>query len=261
MWAVQHLLSSLAPVRRMNEPWVLTRTACFGNDILQSTRLPLRQHRAQKLRAELLVSLVPKLDRTISPSIPIWVFGILNRRDVFPLIVQQNLRISPKSPAPKFIFIDTFSDLTDQAFKHAARGFQFFSHYSDLNQERFGLAGIEPQGLLDLDLLDGLYEEFILSSRKVWGEVPIFFLTYPLGLETREEYRNRALKIQKILQGLSQRHDSVIFLDFTDAPVSPAPHDLLKNEVFPYHYNPEFYQRATESSTIAINTAIGKKGT
>jgi hypothetical protein len=185
----------------------------------------------------------------------------LNRKDVFPLITQQNLRVSPKSSAPQFILIDTFSDLTDQAFKHDTQGFKFFSHYSDLNEKRFRLAGIQSLGLLDLELLEDLYEEFILSACKVWGEVPIIFLTYPLGLEKREEYRNRALKIQKILQGVSQRHDSVIFLDFTDAPVSPSPHDLLKNEVFPYHYNPEFYQRAAESATIAINTAIGKKGT
>jgi len=253
-WLVEIYFSNMLPVRRLRKPWALTRTACFGNDIFLSAFSEIKQFKAQKTRSDALSDLISK-SRPIHPiEISLNFMRIVRRKDVLPLIVNQNLRISPRSDSPEFVLIDTYSDLTDQSFKHLSKEYSFFSHYSDLHGNVLFDANLKCGGLLNLSEFEALQVQFIDKVRRTWGNTPIVYLTYPVGLETRSTYLARATEIQSSLQNLTTLYKGVSLIDFTGAPVTPSPDDLKKNIEFPYHYGPELYSSASK----ALSNTVGK---
>lgn len=218
--------------------WFLGRHACLGYDVLKHfDNLPTEVN-FQKGRADLLLSYWG--DKSLLPKSNLLV-PFMARKDVLPLIRQlEFFEYLPKIP-PKFIFMDSFSELTDQLFCNKEDGWKFCCGYSDLIHspdfdKQYQTTGYLPQEHLEL-FYKGLFDFF----HERWGSVPIFFLHFPIALETRavfiERYKSIIAAIEYLAQSMPNIYSIRIDENLVKRPV--AVDDELKD--FPYHYSPEVY--------------------
>ena len=229
--------------RYLWKDWFLGRHACLGVEILKHYDQLPKEVNFQKGRSDLLHDYWKRpmdLPRSIALS------DLMQRDDVLPLIRQLEFFYCLPKRAPKFIFMDSFSELTDQLFVNKKDGWKFCCGYSDIsNSENFS-ALYECLGHLPLERLKSAYIALFDLFEDRWGVLPIYFLHFPITLETREIFNMRYNHIVKVIEEISSVRPNIHSIRIDESNVA-WPVDAPKHlKSFPYHYDQSTYLRFRE---------------
>lgn len=213
---------------------VLSRCACMGHDVLSELGWEQAALNHQKSRVDHLL----KLSETpwIKPK-PHLVKPHLNRKDIFPLICQERQDFWGYK-RPDVIFMDSYSELTDQLFVCREEGWQFLANYTDIDHNDSFNHVFECCGLLGLDELEKLYFSFFSKLRRVYGNIPFIFLHFPTVLDNRNKFKKRGIKIAEIVDNVACRFENLYSIQVPDkivGKVKTNPEQELRE--FPYHFN------------------------
>jgi len=224
--------------RYLWKDWFLGRHACLGYDVLNFFENLPKEVNFQKGRSDILMRYwsSPKL-LPVSSTLK----QVMARQDVLPLIKRlEYFNCLPINP-PKFIFMDSFAELTDQVFVSKNKKWEFACGYSDLiHSEKFS-QNYDSQGLLALEKIESAYRNLFEFFRCRWGSVPIIFLHFPIALESRVIYIERYQAIISSIENLRSIYPNLISVSIDEALVR-APHQSSEElQEFPYHYSNETY--------------------
>jgi len=220
--------------------WYLGRHACLGYEVLKYYQSLPRVVNFQKGRADLLAqywsnfNLLPKSAR---------VEKFMTRFDL-PVLVRQLefFDCLPRS-APKFIFMDSFAELTDQMFINRSEHWRFCSGYSDINHVEEFSNQFYSEGLLPVEKIKQAYLNLFNIFEERWGaSVPIYFLHFPIALEKREIFRNRYQEIVRIVNEIALERPNLHPIRIDESGIQmpeDAPQELKE---FPYHYDESAYK-------------------
>jgi hypothetical protein len=232
--------------------WVLSRTACLGNDAfsLLPSHSKLFRFNMQKVRSDVLLGGSQRKYRAIRLT------KFINRPDIAPLIwAQFQLNIYNK-PRPAFILFDSFSDLTDIQFKDIKTKANFACHKSDLTDQAIFRGRLSNLGLLPLEGLMPLYEEIFQKFQEVWAGVQIIYIHYPILFEKRPYLIKRAADIELVIDFLSDINPDLHSIKVPNELVSPKvlPDGNLSS--FPYHYSCETSNYVSQQIKSILNRNI-----
>ncbi|MBU0730881.1 MAG: hypothetical protein KKE17_01505 [Proteobacteria bacterium] len=160
----------------------------------------------------------------------------LERRDIVPFLIDQKYDIF-SYPRPDILFMDSFSELTDQCFRNRQQKWCFYAHYSDIRHSDEFDREYESLGLLPVEDLFSMYQAFFEKVAKVFPGVPVIFLHYPVELEAREKFRHRGQKIKEIVENLCSRHGMLHSVSVDESLVARPENCIDELKDFPYHYN------------------------
>ena len=227
-------------LRFTRKEWFLGRHACLGYDSLSLMAKVPKGLNFQKGRVDILVSLLHKQRSKPRASN---LRGFMQRPDILPLIKQLEFFDSLPKKAPKFIFMDSFAELTDQLFRHKRDGWLFACAYSDVQHIPEFEDAFESCGLLATEELEERYIQLFESFAARWGTVPILFLHFPIALEQRQLYLDRYQAIIEVIDKLTKRFPSLLPIRIDESEVAWP--DLASEELknFPYHYDPKTYAK------------------
>lgn len=228
---------------------MLGRHACLGRDVINLTNNHYRIFNIQKGRVDFLLSNIEGGNKPIRTT---EIAKFLNRKDIIPIFRQQEYcQNLPKYP-PKYVYMDSFSELVDQLFTHRATGWNGCCCYSDIDHTEEFRKIFTDDGLLDIDKLESSYRNFFNFIKAKYGDVPIIFLHFPMALEVRGKFLERGRAILKIIDNLSNEYSRLYSISIDETVVSSSNEmaDELKN--FPYHYNKETYKTFAN----LVNTAF-----
>jgi hypothetical protein len=189
----------------------------------------------QKGRADLLL-----LKKREPKRYPFSYLQLLNRKDIWPLIVEQETQWWQAAVAPRFILMDSFSELTDQLFMGHVSQSCFCANYHDLNSEISRSLDVLSSGLLPTSVLRNSYVELFTEFHELWPTTRIYFLNFPSHLETRELFLNRAERIREVIATIALSDSLLVPIEFTitNSPEGSAP---TSEDWMPYHYEEDNY--------------------
>jgi len=215
------------------------RYACLGFDVLNLLGSLPPAFNVQKGRVDYLLDIIANPDnhaRTIK------VDPFMARMDIVPLIAQEEHFLSmPKHP-PSFVYMDSYSELTDQLFIHKNKQWKFCCNYTDLNHSAQFSQLFDKSGLLPLEELEGYYRCFFKYIRETYGNVPIIFLHFPVKLDRREKFKTRHRNILSIVNTLAKAFQPFYSITVADDIVDWPEERPAGLENFPYHYNAITYK-------------------
>lgn len=230
---------------RWEPNWILSRTACLGNDLTQMAfpRLPVVNR--QKLRVDGLRDLLSPVHQR--RGVILKLLSLLENPIMWPLLEQQKRALGVrKIPPPSLILIDSYSELTDQKFVHRRTGEIFFMNYSDVSRQALEEQKVESLGLLEEMEITSLWRETIEAFSDLWGPTPIVFILYPTFREHRELWLSRAEAIERSLRAMAQEFDNVSVVKLEnceDVSENSGSEDSNETEdSFPYHYPAWVYE-------------------
>ena len=158
--------------------WVLSRTACLGNDVFQE----LKCH--QSFRLNLQKGRIDHLVRQYQGVPPkgagIFAHRFFKRKDILSLVWQQRNNSWLSMPPPKLILFDSFSELTDQKFVEVQSGRTFYCHRSDLLDSSFSSQKILSEGVIELANIEEMYADLFQYFRTKWGGFRLFLFIFRL---------------------------------------------------------------------------------
>lgn len=217
--------------------WVLGRVSCLGLELFDrafsSNKFKLIN--TQKGRVDCVSGYVSGREaRPKSKDI----FRHLRRHDIASLVVQQQIFSLP-SKRPKFILIDSYSELTDQKFSSIKNRYSFCCNYSDLDTNKEFKSLFTCEGLLSLNSLGEYYDIFFKMLTSMYGNVPIIFIHFPSGLESRKDFINRADRILVEIRKIQKKYNKIHQISINSSiELSP---DGVVDDDFPYHYHEGVY--------------------
>ena len=218
--------------------WVLGRHACLGFDVLQELHCRLANINFQKSRIDLFRSQnLFKFQKINLLS----VRNILLRKDILHLVAQQKWTLSVPSHPPKFILIDSFSELTDQLYQNKKEGWEFFCNQEDLLLTKDLKDAFISKGLLSNNLMHDYYRYFFEYLHKRYPDVPIIFLHIPKKLENRRVYIERNDIIRRVIKDIASVDRLLLPISINEDVVDWKRDSLGRIDYFPYHYNQETY--------------------
>lgn len=224
-----------------NDGWILGRIACLGQDVLRLTNPRMPIWNVQKGRVDCWIR--AENNKKCRPRTAL-VAQHISREDIIPLIHQQEIASDLPSTSPSIVFIDSYSELTDQLFVHAKDRWEFCANYGDIKHTAEFMDQFEEHGLLPLEQLDSSYRQFFSRLRARHGDVPVVFLHFPTKLDQREKFRCRADAIKTSIERVSKEFSSVYSISIDDAVVDWP--ELQSGggaaDDFPYHYNSATYR-------------------
>lgn len=233
--------------------WILGRHACLGRDVIDLAKNDLPIFNIQKGRVDYLISV---LNKESKPAEAGSIAPFLRRKDIIPYLRQQEYcRKLPKYP-PKYVYMDSFAELTDQFFIHKTEGWGACCNYTDINHSDDFKKIFRTEGLLDIDDLEKNYRNFFNFIRSRYGEVPIVYLHFPSEFEKRPKYLERGRAILLIIQKLANEYSGLHSITADEKILSKAKEvdDELKD--FPYHYNIETYQSFSDKLQKILSSII-----
>jgi|LakMenEpi03Aug12_release.lakeMendotaPanAssembly.Ray.scaffolds.fasta_scaffold220332_2 hypothetical protein len=218
------------------EEWIMGRIACMGQDVLKLLNIGVPILNVQKGRIDLISQKSKNIVRTAQ------IVPFIYRDDIKDLILQQELLYGNMMKPPIALYMDSFSDLTDQLFLHRKKRWSFCANFSDINHTMEFKKKFEVIGLLSMDSLIEHYRFFFNLFRQRYPSVPIIFMHFPVKLDKREKFNFRYKKIKEAIDILEKEFQQ--FYSFTvDEEIVNWPEELIPGlEKFPYHYNKETYQ-------------------
>jgi hypothetical protein len=224
--------------RRSKQPWVFSRTACLGNDVYALAQIPIARHNIQKGRCDELIRRFLQQDKSRFSR---KLFGCLKRTDIFPLIIEQE-RIWWKNPAPEFVFMDSYSELTDQLFHDKNKSVSFCANYADIKTVKADLSNINCHGLIKIEDIQDQYLRFFSMIHNLWPKAFIIFIHFPSHRETRVSFIHRAQAIREAIGQLQVDDKMIISLEMPSRASEDfqMPDDVVADE-FPYHYDKQTY--------------------
>ena len=233
----------------LGESWVLRRTACLGNDVYKKLDFNCKSSlNIQKGRIDLFVRQFAKYGDLLKAH---QTMRLINRNDIKTLVLNQSMRYLSYPVAPRFILLDSYSELTDQEFV-TKDSFKFYSNYSDISPE--GLKALTSNGLFELNSLKSHYQELNSLIQKEWGGVTIIFLNFPEYLESRELFVNRARVIKDCAIAMSVEHENFHTVVMEEKEFW----QLYKKseDEFPYHYNDEIKQSFADKIDLILKDQL-----
>ena len=251
---LKRLLVSYVRIRAYNAAnfRVLSRCACMGNDVLKELCWEKAALNHQKSRVDFLLKLSD--GQKIKPK-PYLVAAYLARNDILSLIYQERQAFWSYR-RPHFVVMDSYSELTDQSFVHRT-GWQFMANYTDIDHRGPFKEEFDVRGLLGLERLEVVYNEFFLKLKEVYGEVPVIFLHFPTTLDPREKFKERGKLILKIMNDLASTYPKIYSLSVPDDIVLSSLEDNPEQESsrFPYHFGKEVFRYfCDEIRSLGIGT-------
>jgi hypothetical protein len=223
------------------EDYILARVACMGKDIIDLLYLDLKVINIQKGRVDLLYNFIR--NKELKPKIS-YLTKFIFRDDIITLIEEQLLFTwEKKMRAPKYIFIDSYSELTDQLFIHNTEKWMFCSNYSDINHSKDFNDRFKTHGLLEINELKEKYQFYFSELRLKFPNSPIFFLHFPTTLDRREKFKERYRVIKKSIEDIKVKYEPFYSIsvdeNIVDWPEVNADENLYN---FPYHFNQSTYR-------------------
>lgn len=244
-WAAYHWGRTLKwKTYRSFRPWIFGRYSCLGRDVLDRLALNTPVLNIQKGRVDLLCALA---DDSIKRPRTGQVARFIQRRDILPLISQQETRDWWRGPPPGMLIMDSFAELTDQLFVHRRNGWGFCAHYSDLRHGEGFEDFFESRGLLEEETFEQGYRQFFSLVRSCFSRVPIFFLHFPTILDSRDKFQHRFAQIRFALENLVEEFSPLFSLTVDPGIVDwPTPDLSVGDTRFPYHFNSRTYDAFAE---------------
>jgi hypothetical protein len=217
------------------------RFACLGSAVLDVLGRRYKIHNIQKGRVDYLL----EAHENSSLLCKATVAKTYLARSYLAHTLDQQEKICP-SFKPELVFIDSFSDLTDQVFEHTEQHWKFCCNYQDIQHSDYFSANFIGRGLLDLETLNQNYLSAIKLIEARWPSIPIIYLHFPNVLERREKFIERAQQIKSVVDMLAINHDNLFSFS---VPSSIVKHpEIIETglEDFPYHYNKNTYDTFAE---------------
>lgn len=244
---------------RGKSPWILSRTACLGNDLTQMAFPGALVVNRQKLRVDGLRELVSSTSTRYRN--PLNLLSLLANPTMWPLLEQQKRVLNVrKIPPPSLILIDSYSELTDQKFVETKTGEVFFMNFSDVSKQALQELKVESLGLLGEIEIESLWRETLRILTDLWGTTPIVFVLYPTFRERRNFWLSRAAAIERSVRALAKEFDTVKIIKLEDAEVASAERGAKGSNVmedsFPYHY-PSWVYEVLANRLHAVTARLG----
>jgi len=247
-WTIHRILFQWRRLKSRNEDWIMGRFACMGKDVFNLLNVDIPLHNVQKGRVDYLNK---TLDTSYQKCKSIQVVPFIERDDIKGLIFQQELRYKNLKKAPMALYMDSYSELTDQIFMDRIKNWCFCANYSDINHNSDFKNQFETIGLLPVDNLKREYRLFFKSFREKYNSAPIIFLHFPVKLDKREKFHIRYKKIKEAIDELQTEFEP--FYSFSaDEKIVDWPEEKIPGlENFPYHYNKATYQNIAEQIKVS----------
>lgn len=215
-----------------NKIYILSRTACLGNDSIRLAFKNFKVINNQKFRIDYLYDVL-RFNKNIKFSLKANRF--IYRSDIYELYIQQVFHNWLSNKKPVCIIFDSYSELTDQKFisKNNTQKF-FYSNFGDLNN------GFDKSyncdGLIKLEELYKYYLSVFSKLSKHFTEVPIIFIHFPKKLESRVKFQERHNEIKIAINSVKELLNNFHIIEIPESLVN---HN--ENDDFPYHFSEESY--------------------
>lgn len=231
------------------QPWCFSRTACLGNDVFKLLDIPWLRMNIQKGRADYLMQ-SQDMDRQ---PLPFTTYHWLKRKYIWSVLVEQEFQWFTTKTPPKFILMDSFSELTDQVFSSRERGVSFCAHFGDLDFEQSNVRLLERSGLLPVTEFEIAYARLFEVFHILWPGIAVIFLHFPSHLEMRTEYRLRASSIIAAIDNLARVDPLLVPVEIENhTPTFPSRH--RPEDSFPYHYDDGTYVKFAQLTKDIIRS-------
>jgi hypothetical protein len=219
----------------------LGRYACLGAAVLEQLGRKYKFHNIQKGRVDYLLNVRDNPSITCVPEKAVPYLA----RDYIASTIQQQAVIFPDNE-PELVLVDSFSELTDQLFRHKAEGWQFCCNYQDLTHDDGFTDAFENLGLMSIEEFKEAYMRMLQAINARWIGIPIIYLHFPDALEHREKFVRRARDIKRVVEECAAAVPNLFSFsvpsEIVKRPVVVEP----RMENFPYHYNQETYEAFAE---------------
>jgi len=208
---------------------VLGRSACVGLDVLQTkiknNQGKIRFINVQKGRLDLLLSWLNGAKRPKAKLIKPYIIS----RGVFGLIKQQESLKWLKIKKAKYLFMDTWSELSDQKFTHKKDGWSFCCSFTDINFKSNFSDIFSCEGWLSDEEIVYYYKTFFEWWRQHYVGKKIIIMFYSPKFDQREKFKERVYRINQLISRVSANYGFVATLELDDNQVFIEPFD--------YHYS------------------------
>jgi hypothetical protein len=218
--------------------WIMGRVACLGQDVYKLTGISIPLVNYQKARVDYINEISNKPDLK---SKTIQVYKFIKRKDIRNLILQQEIFNFFQKP-PIALYMDSYSELTDQRFVEKNKKWAFNANFSDISHNKGFKEKFKSLGLLEgSDLLES-YNSFFKTFRRNYGSVPIIFIHFPVKLDGRDKFKLRYIEIKNAIDVLKNEFQPFYSLEVDEDIVDWPEENSFENEKFPYHYNQNTYK-------------------
>ena len=207
--------------------WIFSRTACLGNEV-SSLITSIPRWNIQKGRLDHLNAIM-----TTNPSNHMLPRKIFANSNIYKIVRQEWDIRWLEFESPKFVLLDSFSDLTDLQFTLSKKT-DIYCHAGDLKSKY--IPGLENHGRLNLQEYSTILEDFISNIRQLWGSFPVFYIHYPVYKEYRRELIERAEAIRVTTTNLANFESNFINI-YPDEKIIAQIDD--SDDDFPYHFGAE----------------------
>ena len=217
-------------LRKTKKKRIMARVACMGKDVINLLNPDYLLVNIQKGRID--------SDEVNSIFNFKSITKHVERNDIKKLIYEQFIKYSFKKNPPEAIFIDSYSELTDQQFRNKLKKYSFYVNYSDINHSSKFKEEFENLGLISLNEVERYYRQWIEKITNIYGrEVPIIYLHFPTCLDKRKKFRDRGEKLKTITNNITKTFENFHVFDIPDDLVERAEED----PDYPYHYSDKVY--------------------
>ena len=220
-------------IKIFNRPYVLTRTACLGNDIQNSVI------KSNVIRINYQKSRVDHLNSQLNKSVPlIKVWNRIKRKDIWQIIFMQCQSFYNINKKPKLIILDSYSELTDQKFINIEKNEYFFANFKDVDQNSNENL-FKSEGLINLKILEKFYRTLFEELTRKYGKTPIIFIHFNTALDPRKKFKERSEVIENIIEKIVKDCKFNLFT------ISIDEKDVMQadNDDFYYHYSEYTYKQ------------------
>lgn len=176
------------------------------------------------------------------------IHEFMNRKDIYPLICdQEEFNWDNYFWSSKYIFIDSYSELTDQKFIHKSEGWSFCANFGDLLHTNKFNTIFECEGLLNLTKMEEYYRVFLNYIKVNYPKKIVILINFPANLDIRLKFKNRADQISLVYRNLAKEFSFVRLLLINDEFIVP---NELDN--YPYHFGKLTYDTYVENLEILV---------
>jgi hypothetical protein len=220
-----------------NTPILLSRTACFGSDVILQTALKTKVYNVQKARLDLLSE--KQIPKVISIKNLFALFGLVRRNitnlEIVQLLCRQQMLRFWSFRNVKAIILDTYSDLTDQEFIDN-QNCRFFLHHSDVISDRLQDGNLQAHGLIHPEKFAYSLDLFMKIVEERFGTVPVIFIVFPTLKEKREKFIKQNEAIVEILNRAREKYSNLKIISL-GSEYQLTSEDL--KDPYVYHYGRE----------------------
>jgi hypothetical protein len=221
---------------------ILGRVACLGSDIINNLGLQKGLVNHQKSRVDFLIEF--SRNPEIKP-IAKEIYPFLGKKYISGTIKQQESDFFSYKK-PDYIFMDSFSELTDQLFVDKSSGKYFLANYSDINHDQNFKNKFYNKGLIEIDELRMFYDAFFSKVSEIYPDTKVIFVHFPTIFDNRIKFKERGNNILEIINQLSSKFHFLYSVSVDDTFVFKSQDESDELKDFPYHYGVSTYEKFTE---------------